>query len=60
MSDFIEKPPIGVICREYWDQLRFSNIHDAMQRYYDANKEIPEEWIEEYDELLNKYKYKYE
>ena len=48
----IEKQPIGVMPRRIHREHRFYDLCKAISRYFDANLEIPVEWIEEYNELL--------
>ena len=46
-----EKPPIGVMPRYFWHKKRRDELSEAIQRYMEANKSIPKEWIDEYNEL---------
>lgn len=46
-----EKPPIGIMPRYVWDKKRRDELSEAMQRYIEASKSIPQEWIDEYNEL---------
>lgn len=46
----IQKPPLGLKPRETHDKLRSLEIVQAMDRYIQVGKEIPQEWI---DELLD-------
>ena len=48
-----EKPPLGVMPKYIWDKKRLSDLASAMQRYLDAEKLIPKEWIDEYNELMS-------
>ena len=53
----MEKPPLGLTPKYIHDNMRISEIINAVYRYMDVRKEIPEEWIKEYNELcrnLNK------
>lgn len=45
------KPPLGVMPRDIWNRKRQKELADAMQRYLEAGKSIPREWIDEYNEL---------
>ena len=36
------------------NNIRLVDIHDAVNRYFFDKKEIPIEWIEEYNELVKK------
>lgn len=49
------KPPLGIMPRSYWDGRRQHDITDAIKRYLQVGKKIPEEWIEEYNELTDRY-----
>lgn len=44
--------------RYIWDYKRLNNLLDAINRYIEANLEIPLEWIEEYNELIISYEAK--
>lgn len=52
------KPPLGVMPQKYWwDKVRDERVialNNAMVRYFEANKEIPIDWVKERNELLNK------
>lgn len=50
-----KKPPLGIMPRSYWDGRRQHDITDAIKRYLQVGKKIPEEWIEEYNELTDRY-----
>ena len=45
----IEKPPIGLMPRKVWLEQRMNEIGEAVQRYEDANKDAPQEWIREWN-----------
>lgn len=47
----LEKPPLGITPRHIHQQQRMDDIYDACTRFYEAGREIPQEWIEEYVEL---------
>lgn len=49
------KPPIGIEPRWSHSCTRLDSIVKAVRRYIDAGLEIPVEWIEEYNELNEKY-----
>ena len=51
-----KKPPIGIINRKYHDLIRLTNLTDAIKRYFNSMEVLPIEWIEEYNELITKYK----
>lgn len=42
-----EKPPLGLMPRRIWDEKRRMDITEAMLRYSEVGKKIPDEWIEE-------------
>nr|DAJ27958.1 MAG TPA: hypothetical protein [Caudoviricetes sp.] len=50
----IEKPPLGLIPRRFWEvqliQERITMIKEAINRYLEAKKDIPYEWIRELSE----------
>ena len=48
------KPPLGLIPKLFWDSERIADITNAISRYLQAEKEIPIEWIEEYNNLVKK------
>ena len=52
-----EKPPTGLIPARFWRervlQERITEILAAMQRYSEARKVIPQEWIDELAERNN-------
>lgn len=51
------KPPLGLTPKNIWEEQvqhqRRQDIHAAMQRYIEAGKEIPNNWLEELLELNN-------
>ncbi len=50
MSD--KKAPIGIMPEYLWNEKRLFDIICAINRYLEAKKEIPTEWIEEYNRLI--------
>lgn len=48
------KPPLGIMPRYLWERKRCREIAEAIDRYTYAEKLIPAEWIEEYNELVKK------
>jgi len=56
----IIKPPLGLVPKMFYndmcDKERFKDIKESVNRFFDHNKEIPKEWIEEYNELALKLK----
>lgn len=47
-----KKPPLGIMPRWIWERKRCREIAEAIDRYTYAEKPIPAEWIEEYNELV--------
>lgn len=48
----IDKPPIGLIPKTIWLELRIKEIVEAMNRYIDVNKPVPTTWVEEYNTIV--------
>lgn len=48
------RPPLGLRPRNVVMALRFQEVCEAIKRYWDAGYKLPIEWIEEYNELLEK------
>ena len=48
-----QKPPLGLIPKYIRQGQRYSEVCKAIARYYNADKVIPIEWIEEYNELID-------
>lgn len=46
------KPPLGLTPKYIWEAQRVQAISEAMDRYMSANKAIPLEWIQEYNNLI--------
>lgn len=51
-----EAPPIGLMPRYIWDAKRMNEIEAAMERFIQARKRIPIDWLDEYIELQNRAK----
>jgi hypothetical protein len=49
----IEKPPLGLKPRKFAVQERLVEVLQAMTRYVEAGKKIPDEWDKEYAELYD-------
>ncbi|NRS20617.1 hypothetical protein HP398_29800 [Brevibacillus sp. HB1.4B] len=49
-----KKPPIGIMPRKFWDEQRIQDLAAAMGRYIAANRPVPSEWVEEYNELTKR------
>lgn len=45
------KPPIGIMPRHIYRQKRLDDLYNVIVNYWDAEKEIPQEWLDEYVEL---------
>lgn len=59
MKDLIgakPKPPLGVVSREIWDRKRQEELAEAMGNYLKAGKKIPKEWLDEYNEISDRWK----
>ena len=50
------KPPLGVMPRDIWERKRKEELAEAMARYLEAGMKIPTEWIEEYNEISDRWK----
>lgn len=52
------KPPIGLMPKYYWycmcDRVRKHDIERAMARYTASGLAIPDEWVEEYNEIVKR------
>ena len=48
------KPPIGLMPRKFWDEKRLNEVSSAIARYINACRPVPPEWIEEYNELVER------
>jgi hypothetical protein len=47
-----KKPPLGLVPKWVRQRERYYEICQAIARYYDADKQIPIEWIVERNDLL--------
>ena len=45
-------PPLGIKPKFIWDSMRIQDILDAMERFADAQKPVPVEWVTELRDLL--------
>lgn len=52
------KPPLGIMPRDMWERERQKELVEAMTRYLEVNKRIPKEWMEEYNEISDRWKVK--
>jgi hypothetical protein len=48
------KPPLGLTPKYIVEAKRLQEIREAIIRYCEARKEIPMEWVEEYNELVGR------
>lgn len=49
-----KKSPLGILPRRIHDSKRLDGLKAAIIRYVNAECEINQEWIEEYNELVNR------
>ena len=47
-----ERSPLGLAPRNIVERARLNDIKNAVIRYFLENKEVPTEWIEEYNDLV--------
>lgn len=52
VSNCAIKPPLGLVPKWVRQKERYEEVCQAIARYYNANREIPTEWVEEYNELV--------
>ena len=50
-----EKPPLGLKPRYVHDMERFVEIADAIHRYIASGRSIPDEWVEELNDIAWAY-----
>ena len=43
---------LGIMPQGMWIQSRIEDIKGTMSRYFKSNKEIPNEWLIEYNKLI--------
>jgi hypothetical protein len=48
----VEKPPLGLIPKNFHNEKRLNEVREAIIRYCNAELKIPLEWIQEYNELI--------
>jgi len=51
----MQKPPIGIMPKKMWDEIRMEGLADAINRYSEAKTSVPYEWVLEYTGLTNQY-----
>lgn len=49
-----ERPPLGLRPRIIADEQRLQEIKEAIMRFMAADRSIPQEWLDEYNELVAK------
>jgi len=49
-------PPLGLTPKWFWQGQRITEIIKALDRYIQAELEIPIEWVEQYNELVAEIK----
>ncbi len=52
VSNCAIKPPLGLVPKWVRQKERHEEVCQAIARYYNDNREIPTEWVEEYNELV--------
>ena len=50
-----KKPPIGIIPRYIWELKRIKELKSAIRRFIAAGKQIPIEWVNEYNDFCRRY-----
>jgi len=45
------KPPLGIIPRKFWLEQRLTNLDEAIERYNEAQKEVPQGWYAERNDI---------
>jgi hypothetical protein len=56
MSNNKQRPPLGLMPHSLFLLIRLEEIFKAIERYHQANMQIPIEWIVEYNLLTEMYK----
>ena len=52
----LQKPPMGVVPRKFSDRERYAHLKIAICNYINDNRQVPLEWLSEYNELIDKKK----
>lgn len=52
------KPPIGIMPKRICDKHRANELTGAMTRFIEAEKEIPIEWVIEYNKIIQEHVFK--
>ena len=50
----IKKPPLGIMPKRIWLEIRFTEVDNAIERYNAKKLEYPKEWADEWHELYDK------
>jgi len=50
-----ERPPLGLRPKHIAREMRRMEVREAINRYLHADRAIPLEWIEEYNELMEEF-----
>jgi hypothetical protein len=53
-SGYSSKPPLGLLPMAIHNDKRIEDITGAVVRYFEFGYSIPKEWIEEYNDLIEK------
>lgn len=51
----LKKTPIGIEPRYIWEKKRIKELKSAIKRFIAAGKEIPIEWVNEYNDFCRRY-----
>jgi len=46
--------PLGIMPKDIWELRRLEDIRAAIRRYTSVCMKIPDEWLDEYNELVKK------
>lgn len=49
-----KKSPLGLIPKWLHDEQRFDDVRAAIERYFKARLKIPNAWVEEYNQFVEK------
>ena len=52
----MNKPPIGIEPKYIHDEFRLSNLNACIVRYIEAGYPIKVEWVEERNEIIERYR----
>jgi hypothetical protein len=55
MDNNIRKVPLGVSPKYIWDEQRIQDLKGAIERYTQANLQVPIEWVDEYNTLVKQH-----